>query len=820
MRTRRGKSGFTMAEMLIVTAIIAVLGGVIFIMVSRYQRSLAHLERDAVAKEIFVAAQNHLTVAESQGYLGISKGGFGTLDSDASEENREVYYFDVNRGNRFTSDNSTVLDLMLPFASIDETVRAGGSYIIRYQADPAVVLDVFYCSASDTRFGHDLTGDYGSVLGLIDKNGSNHKSERRNYSGGSVLGWYGGEGTLETGAFLKTPQVEVFNEERLTVTVTDPNKDNSDASLKLIITGETSKAQAAVKLSMETTNIRVDYEPAKGIYTITLDDITTAGMHFADLNTDMVSMGIDRKGSFLPGENITVKAVAYSNAALTNIAYSSEKTTNSLFADLREEGSGEEDASGASSDAEGPTALIRNFRHLENLDDSISGVNKKDGSFGVGDDSQTGTLVITRAEQIADLSSTQDGGGLETGGSGEGGSEAGEAGNTGNAGEEGNLSWPGFADAIRNAKNNNDKIHVYKLDDSVGSEDDCYCPISPSYELTYEGKNHSISEVRVNDSTAAGLFGEPKEPLSVNGLVLVDFSITGTGSANAGALAGKLPEDSSVTNVLAYNSPDWEKKSSVNIIAESGNAGGLIGTMNNCSVVKSAAALIVESGSGNAGGLAGESTGGTVSGCYSGGHTEKGKGAYSAETYNVTASGGNAGGLIGITTGTDISGSYSTCSAAGTTAGGLIGSGSGKITGCYAVGLVGLTEGGTAEGAFAGEYTGSLSDCLYFEIINERADEKEGTWSYLPALGNNPEAEGVTALDATPAAYNEFTGSQDKWKDAVAYDSQLTEWYKGKYNLRTVAQLNTDESFSVTDTDYVSKHYGDWPAPEIFVINQ
>ena len=148
MRTRRGKSGFTMAEMLIVTAIIAVLGGVIFIMVSRYQRSLAHLERDAVAKEIFVAAQNHLTVAESQGYLGISKGGFGTLDSDASEENREVYYFDVNRGNRFTSDNSTVLDLMLPFASIDETVRAGGSYIIRYQADPAVVLDVFYCSAS------------------------------------------------------------------------------------------------------------------------------------------------------------------------------------------------------------------------------------------------------------------------------------------------------------------------------------------------------------------------------------------------------------------------------------------------------------------------------------------------------------------------------------------------------------------------------------------------------------------------------------------------------------------------------------------------
>ena len=60
----------TMAEMLIVVAIIAVLGGVAFIAVNNHQRTLGQLERDGIAKEIFVAAQNHLTMAAHEGYLG------------------------------------------------------------------------------------------------------------------------------------------------------------------------------------------------------------------------------------------------------------------------------------------------------------------------------------------------------------------------------------------------------------------------------------------------------------------------------------------------------------------------------------------------------------------------------------------------------------------------------------------------------------------------------------------------------------------------------------------------------------------------------
>jgi hypothetical protein len=60
----------------------------------------------------------------------------------------------------------------------------------------------------------------------------------------------------------------------------------------------------------------------------------------------------------------------------------------------------------------------------------------------------------------------------------------------------------------------------------------------------------------------------------------------------------------------------------------------------------------------------------------------------------------------------------------------------------------------------------------------------------------------------------------------------LEDYYGGKYNLKTVAQLDTSTPKQVdvietattvnnvtTPADFVATHYGDWPAPEIFVVN-
>ena len=264
------------------------------------------------------------------------------------------------------------------------------------------------------------------------------------------------------------------------------------------------------------------------------------------------------------------------------------------------------------------------------------------------------------------------------------------------------------------------------------------------------------------------------------------------------------------------------------LITGSGAAGGLVGSMTGGSVNKCAAGVLVNGGT-NAGGLIGESSGGTVSASYSAGHTYSGKPSgnpeikynthpsvypsryYDADNnpmYNVKASSGNAGGLIGNAGSTAVSYSYSTCSASGTTAGGFVGTGGGTIKNCYCTGLVS----GTTVGAFTGDASASATGCQYFEIINERKDTDTGGYTYLgPTSGTG--TSGIAALDADVNAYNLFSGSG--WSPAEPYDAMLRTYYQSKYNLKTVAQLGA----SVSTSDFVATHYGDWPAPEEFVFN-
>ena len=185
-----------------------------------------------------------------------------------------------------------------------------------------------------------------------------------------------------------------------------------------------------------------------------------------------------------------------------------------------------------------------------------------------------------------------------------------------------------------------------------------------------------------------------------------------------------------------------------------------------------------------------------------------------------TSTDGNAGGLIGSATGTTVDSCYSTCSVKGNTAGGFIGSGSNTVTNCYATGFVT----GTNKGAFAGSFKGTLTGNRYYEIINEQVN-KDGSGnvssiSYLqPVGGTNPAATAISALDATASAYNSFSGDAEEWNVAEPEDTALKIWYKGKYNLQTISQLLGPKAESA-EYAFFNTHYGDWPAPEIFVINE
>lgn len=793
MNRQNRKRGFTMAEMLIVVAIIGVLGAVTFIAVQQHQRSMERLERDAVAREIFVAAQNHLTMAQSQGYMGVANG-----KGETESATKGYYYFVVNQGDKFSKEVApeTLLDLMLPFGAIDETVRAGGSYIIRYHFESATVMDVFYCSnpSVDTRFGRNLNASEEKELVANWREGK--ESARKNYNG-KVLGWYGGaDAESLTRAELKDPEIDVENGSKLRVGIN--NNNGSVGTLQLIVKGVTSNAQKAIKLFSSESGFNVDSQDYKDRldtnktvngktygYVVILDDITTAGLHFADMTADT--------GTFIPGEDIIVQAIAFDNTQISNIAYSAEITVNSLFEKLE-----------VDTGLETMKASVSSIRHLENLDKRVSNVTD---SRDIGEGASKVTYTLKNAVQTSDM------------------------------------SWTSFKEHTSGV---NTAIQLYG--EKAGSTNTgCYLPVVPTHALSYAGQYHSVSDVKVSYAGNAGLFGtitgsgDATNPTAIANLALIDFDIaqTGTGTVHAGALAGTL-NSVDVDNVVAYNS---KSTIATGIVAASGDAGGLIGYANACNVTKSAASVYVTATAGNAGGLIGETKDGKVSGCYSGGHTNKG--TYykddGTEIYNVQAAAKNAGGLVGVASGTPIDHSYATCSVTGEIAGGFVASASATISDCYAVGMVkgtGTTGTGTAavskEGGFAYGST-TVTNCYYLEIMNERPDNEK--YPYLPALGEKPtDTTSVKMIDESAEKYNTFCGAakdeegNDLWKPASPYDAKLIEYYGGRFNFKTVAQLPTASTVGVKETettvgnvtapaDFVATHYGDWPVPEIFVVN-
>lgn len=745
-----GTQGFTLAEMLIVVAIVAILSGVSFISVQSYRRSLAQLERDNIAKQLFVAAQNHLSATQREAY---SDAELGIKSLSAEDLSKKVYYFVVTDG-AVQGDGAAAFERMLPFGALDETVRVGGSYLIRYQPEAGTVMDVFYCSTRGTpgTFNHNLSAD--EYSGLMELTGAEKKANRRTYTdgGNSVLGWYGdAEAEVKTPLELKPPRIEVINAETLRVVVTD-DPDNQKTtylgkySLKLIVTGNTSGAKKSFLLLKSANSTETEDQTGRvsGTYTVVLDDITAGGKHFSDLVSEVEGK------TFIPGENITVQAMAYSTEEFSNIAYSPRRTTNSLFSGISDALGG---ASGGS-DGIPDTASISNFRHLENLDKIVSNLDANDTS---------NKLNISAAVQIANLNWKTDDGAY----------------------------WPSKTVVPSNGKT------------MAAEYSSQYYPVSPDYALSYDGKSHSITGVTASAANA-GLFGA----VSVNGseiknLELIDFTVTGT--TNAGALAGSAA-NTAVTNVLARNT--GKTGIAADITSAAGSAGGLIGSATGGSVTDCAAALIVNGGT-NAGGLIG-TAGGTVTGCYAGGHTVNG--AYDKEHYNVTAT-GTAGGLIGSFTGTGIEKCYSTCSVKGGTAGGLVGSASGSIEHCYATGLVG----GSAAKAFIGSGSAAISteedkESYYFSIINEILT-KDGDGNVTAIDYMEPGNGSVKAFDETTASYNGFVDTPSAWTSAKPYDTALVRYYGGRYDLQSVVRLGE------TTTGFAATHYGDWPAPEIFTIN-
>ena len=802
----RSSKGMTMAEVLITVAIILILAAVGFIALARYQRMLAQTERDGYAKEIFIAAQNHLSTARANGYgLSAKEAKEGSAYGQKVDSEEGVYLLVVNKGKVNTKNGSadinsadgtgTLIDVMLPFASIDETVRSGSnSYVIRYQPKSGRILDVFYVSRGSGKFdftdGHDLlqSGDYSSFMSLAHDDKAS-KNARLSYSDGdrnAVLGWYGSaqaSGLPEN--VFKLPSIKVINDDTLRVEVINPsvNESVSGSQLRLIITGKTKNGDNFGKIAVYlkkkgglSDSRLVSSAVTGGVkYTYYLDDITRQGMHFCELGD--VKLVSDNGTSIINGDDIEVTAAAYSNSVFANIAYSEAVSENSLYESIK----AVKDQGSAAGPAK-KTASVSNIRHLENLDRYVSNT----GFGGKGTGTANRKIAVTEALQTR------------------------------------NISWGApYSSGVYDFKRDASDPEFYRG----------YKPVSPS-ALLYDGLRHSVSDVpAVSDASGnSGLFGSTAAKTEIRNLRLIDCSADGV--YNAGALAGVL-KAAKVSNVVAYNSNENKYESKVISSSVSGNAGGLAGSMEGGSVIYSGAALRV-SGGVNAGGFIGKadsySSGGASSqavirASYSGGHTKGGDyftGDKNDEpVYNVTAAqSGTAGGFIGNASSAKIRYCYSTCSASAgenesDNVSGFIGSANSvKVRNSYCTGLV------NGKNAFLG--SGNLTDSAdnqYFMIINEKAGAYTEGVTY-----KDPGDRSVSAFDEDAETYNNFTGGS--WNDAKPYDRTVEDYYDGRYSLRTVTQLarkSTDripESASGFGAYFVNTHYGDWPAPETFIINE
>ena len=131
----------------------------------------------------------------------------------------------------------------------------------------------------------------------------------------------------------------------------------------------------------------------------------------------------------------------------------------------------------------------------------------------------------------------------------------------------------------------------------------------------------------------------------------------------------------------------------------------------------------------------------------------------------------------------------------------------------------------------------SLSQNYYYRVINE-VEKTENGKTITEPMEPYPNAGEVSnhlnktkPLDLNAESYNEFVGifkpeeepEEDGWNPARAYDPALVQYYSGKYTLQTVDELNPSATLPTGTTWadlFVTTHYGDWPSPEVFFINE
>lgn len=651
---KQKNAGFTLAELLLVIGILSILLTIGMLSVQVYRKNLKMMEMDRMAKQIFIAAQNHMTALKTSGkwetYQNKSDMLRGEIESGLGKKmekpadypttqiwsNSEIgiegehHYYVVGHTEETHDLSQSILEELLPQNAIDDVVRHEGKYMIEYDYATATVYGVFYTDSSEEfRYETDIMGANGlNTLGgrKSDKDGKNVRKEYQNKDGKNVLiGYYGGSvSQVLSSKNLREPTIKIENEERLIVTITDSNDNVDETHVELEVVGKESGAIKQVRLlegeSDSWWSSSSSEDRTKREYRLIFDDITKQGGHFVDLFE-----------GFIPGEDIFIKATCSSNKVFANLA-SSQATTNSLFAQKTQI------IDTTDINASYAKATVSNARHLQNLSPDVSGLPVQVQAFPLHASKKDTMIQIEAKSLIKEVEQTKD------------------------------IDWDTFWKQIESSKH----IYLYNKENSSAGksvEEQAFYPISNRAIGFYEGfgktiKNLILTDQELTDMEQAnsGIFAEigtiySSQTLKIQNLVLQN--VAAIGSKNVGILLGEAKQNTKleVKNVQIID-PSIEAGES---------AGGVVGKAEENANIQITEVHLVNptiQAREDSGGLVGTMLSGTIvkSGVFFTDNEEKDgmtasekykEGAYSEETkgygskYFIVSSHGNAGGIVG-----------------------------------------------------------------------------------------------------------------------------------------------------------------------------
>nr|WP_294681537.1 prepilin-type N-terminal cleavage/methylation domain-containing protein [uncultured Anaerotignum sp.] len=698
----KGRKGFSLGEVLLTVAILAILTATAVPAVGYFSRLLNQMKLDNTAREIFISAQNKMVTMKSCGMElpeGESMGVTSPTDYDTGAWLNKGADDTIHPFRFVSSENATFMQDTLLAKDKQE-----GEYVIEYNRNTGNVYAVFYWEPQEVDFGGKSSFTYAEK-----NNEPGVRGDRKaRMDSGLKVGYYGGNVAAMTEAEELVYDAKIINEDKLqlwlmaedetigkdtryVITLRSATDTTNTAEYTFgvqykdgfakSVTFDGTATEASLKNNVE---VLKDVTKKEHGFLITLDSVE-ANQHFANLFPKIAA-----------GDDISIKVQAYylgtDKVCIAKRNY--EMTQNSLFARVRQEATSGGATSGGAikRNPQGTDVVITTGRHLQNLSVEASHL----GYTSKGTEKKTKHPIV-------------------------------------NAKLNANIDWQKKVDEKENYYENNNTL--YSKDTLLKS----FQPIridEKSDLKKIEGNERSISHLQITkgSGTGAGLFGVVSKELTIENLKMKDCVVNTENVGNVGMLIGQVNAQAAkqvmITGCGTYLSPDKEpyneKEHHVKNAGASVAIGGFVGGLKNgtLTIQDSFSAVNIggnDTASVNVGGFVGLADGGSLTM----------NNSYTSCVVDAEGkTGAYAGGLAGqVTAALTARNCFTTCDVsakadANSYSGGAFGYlSNGTLNDILSYGRV-TWKGGTTEhekdfsGGFVGKNEGSVAfpDCYYLSM--------------------------------------------------------------------------------------------------------